>query len=62
MFTAVRTSSQRLELLNSFLKRFGTMKREMTTWNIYKLIAWIDKCVDRIHTKYLLKFVMSLML
>ena len=23
----------------------------MTTWNIYELMIWLDKCVDRIYTK-----------
>ena len=27
------------------------MKREMVTWNIYELLTWLDKCVDRIYTK-----------
>ena len=35
IFTAGYASSQRSESLNSFFKEFGTMKREMTTSNIY---------------------------
>ena len=27
------------------------MKREGTTWNIYELMTWLDKCVDRFYTK-----------
>ena len=27
------------------------MKREETTWNIYELMTWLDKCVDRFYTK-----------
>ena len=27
------------------------MKREMTTWNIYELMKWFGKCVDRIYPK-----------
>ena len=23
----------------------------MATWNIYELLIWLDKCVDRIHTR-----------
>ena len=23
----------------------------METWNIYELLIWLDKCVDRIHTQ-----------
>ena len=37
--------------MNSFFKDFGTTRREMTTWNIYELMTWLDKCVDRIYTK-----------
>ena len=37
IFTAGHTSSQRLESLNRFFKGFGTMKREIITWNIYEL-------------------------
>ena len=38
------------------------MTRYMTTWNVYELTTWLDKCVDRIYTKKLLKYVMSLMM
>ena len=51
MFTAGHTSSQRSESLNSFFKKFGTMKREMITWNIFELMTWLDKCVERIYTQ-----------
>ena len=51
IFTAGHTSSQRSESLNSFFKGFGTMKREMTTWNIFELMSWLDKCVECIYTK-----------
>ena len=27
------------------------MKRQMTTWNIFELMAWLDKCVERIYTQ-----------
>ena len=27
------------------------MKREITTWNIFELMTWLDKCVERIHTQ-----------
>ena len=60
VFTAGHTSSQRFESLNSFFKGFGSMKRERTTLNIYELITWLDKCVERIYTQFLLKFVMAL--
>ena len=51
IFTAGHTSSQRSDSLTSFFKEFGTMKREMTTWNIYELTTWFDKCVKRIYTQ-----------
>ena len=25
------------------------MKEEMTTWYVFELILWLDKCVNRIH-------------
>ena len=50
-FTAGHTSSQRSEYSNSFFKGFGTMKRKMTTWNIFESMTWLDKCVERIHTQ-----------
>ena len=27
------------------------MKREMTTWNMFELMSWLDKCVERIFTQ-----------
>ena len=27
------------------------MKREMTTWNIFELMFWLEKCVSRIHRR-----------
>ena len=45
IFTACHTSSQRSEVF----KGFGTMKREMTTWNSYKLMTQLNKCVKRIY-------------
>ena len=27
------------------------MKREMTTWNIFELMTWLDKCVERTFTQ-----------
>ena len=51
IFTAGHNSSQRSESLNIFFKGFGTMKREMTTWNIFELMTWLDKCVERIFTQ-----------
>ena len=27
------------------------MKREMTTWNIYELMIWLDKYVERVYTQ-----------
>ena len=51
IFTTGHTSSQRSDSFNSLFKGFGTMKREMTTWNIYKLMTWLDKRVERIYTQ-----------
>ena len=51
MFTTGHTCSQRSESLNSFFEEFGTMKREMITWNIYELMTWVDKCVERIYSQ-----------
>ena len=51
IFTAGHTSTQRSESLNNFFKGYGTMKKEMTTWNIYELMTWLDKCVERIYTQ-----------
>ena len=31
------------------------MKREMTTWNIYELMTWLDKCDDRTHTQIVIE-------
>ena len=60
IFTAGNTNSQRYESLNSFSKGFGNMKREMTTWNIFELMTWLDKCFERIYTHIFIKIVMSL--
>ena len=27
------------------------MKREMTNWNIFELMSWLDKCVEHIYTQ-----------
>ena len=51
VFTAGHTSSQRSESLNSLFKGFGTMKREITTWNIFELMTSFDKFVERIYTQ-----------
>ena len=53
--TASHTSRQRSESLNSFSKGFGTMKREMATWNIFELMSWLDKCVGRTFTQIFIK-------
>ena len=36
-------------MLNSVFKGIVSMKEEMTTWYIFELISWLDKCVNRIH-------------
>ena len=50
IFTTSHTSSKCSKSLNSFSRGFGTIKREMTAWNIYQLMTWLDKCVDRTQT------------
>ena len=39
IFTAGHTSSQRLESLNSLIKGFGSLKKDMVQWNIYQLMT-----------------------
>ena len=50
IFTAGHASSQRLESLNSLIKGFGSLKKDMVQWNIYQLMTWLDRCVERIYT------------
>ena len=39
IFTAGYTSNKRLESLNSLIKGFGLLKKDMVQWNIYQLIT-----------------------
>ena len=55
IFIADHTSRQRLEPLNSCLKGFESLKKEMIHWNIFQLMIWLDKCVERIYTEMFLK-------
>ena len=54
IFTAGHTSSQRSESLNGLIKGFGSLKKEMVQWNIYQLMTWLDRCVERIYTEMFL--------
>ena len=55
IFIADHTSSQRSESLNNCLKGFESLKKEMMHWNIFQLMTWLDKCVERIYTEIFLK-------
>ena len=55
IFTAGHTSSQRSESLNGLIKGFGSLKNEMVQWNIYQLMTWLDRCVERIYTETILE-------
>ena len=55
IFTAGHASSQRSESLNSFIKGFGSLKKYMVQWNIYQLMTWLDKGIERIYTESFLE-------
>ena len=54
-FTAGHTSGQRSESLNGLIKGFGSLQNEMVQWNIYQLMTWLDRCVERIYTEMFLE-------
>ena len=55
IFTAGHTRRQRSESLNGLIKGFGSLKKEMVQWNIYQLMTWLDRCVERIYTEMFLE-------
>ena len=36
-------------------KGFGSLKKEMIHWNIFQLIIWLNRCVERIYTEMFLE-------
>ena len=48
IFTAGHTKSQRSESMNSLIKGFGSLKKDIVQWNIYQLMTWLDRCIERI--------------
>ena len=40
--------------MNGLIKGFGSLKKEMVKWNIYQLMIWLDRCVERIYTEIFL--------
>ena len=30
------------------MKDFGLLKKDMVQWNVYQLMTWLDRCVERI--------------
>ena len=55
IFKAGQTNSQRSEFLNSLIEGFGSLKRDMVQWNIYQLMTWLDRCVERIYIEMFLE-------
>ena len=55
IFTTGHASSQRSESLNGLIKGFGSLKEEIVQWNIYQLMTWLDRCVERIYTEFFLE-------
>ena len=41
--------------MNGLIKGFGSLKKEMVQWNIYQLMTWLDRCVERIYTEMFLE-------
>ena len=55
IFTVGQTNSQRSAFLNSLIKGFGSLKKDMVQWNIYQLMTWLDRCVERIYIEMFLE-------
>ena len=52
IFTAGHTSSQRLEILNSLINGFGSLKKDMVQWNLSTNDRVRSMCRTNLHKKF----------